>query len=105
MGPKPGEVRGIHVSLKLVFRCSVAAVLITAVILAVQNSRPDSRPPLLSRDNPPSPESFAPQRMLNQQPPITELKVIAANEVQGEVEPDELVLGVVIDGENHFLGA
>ena len=98
MVPKPRAAPSIIARIRQLFLVGIVAVLITLVIVVAQDWRRGSEPPRLSRDNPPSPESFAPQRMLSQQPPITAPKVIAAKQVQDEVESDELVLGVVIDG-------
>ena len=48
----------------------------------------------------PTAADFAPTKVLEQQAAITDLKVIAAEQVTHEVTSDELVLGVVIDGQS-----
>ena len=53
----------------------------------------------LGPGNPPSSESFKPIRVIGQQQPITEIKAIPAESVEYEVDPDELILGVVINGQ------
>lgn len=44
------------------------------------------------------PDAFRPRRVLDAQPAIVEPDVLSADEVAHQVEDDELVLGVVIDG-------
>lgn len=44
------------------------------------------------------PEAFRPQRVLDAQPAIVDPEVLSADEVVHQVEDDELVLGVVLDG-------
>ena len=47
----------------------------------------------------PTANEFNPIEMLDERPAILDVRPIAAEQVTDEVEPDELVLGVVIDGE------
>ncbi len=44
------------------------------------------------------PDAFRPQRVLAAQPAIVDPDVLSADEVAHQVEDDELVLGVVLDG-------
>jgi len=55
--------------------------------------------PPLSKDHPPSPESFRPVPVLSRQPPITNFPVASATDAAERLREDELVLGVEIDGE------
>ena len=50
-------------------------------------------------DNPPSPENFKPMLVLEEQSAITDCNVVPADQAEGKVDPDELVLGVVVAGE------
>ena len=47
----------------------------------------------------PSPETFAPHRMLERQPVVSEYKIVDRSEAGEFLEPDEYVLGVEIDGQ------
>ncbi|MBP85530.1 MAG: hypothetical protein CMJ64_02250 [Planctomycetaceae bacterium] len=53
----------------------------------------------LSPENPPSAESFFPQRAAPEQPVVTGYQIALTGEVADALNDDDLVLGVVIDGE------
>ena len=48
--------------------------------------------------NPPRPQSFKPQTLLEPFPPITTVPVVSAEEANKKYQDTELVLGVVVDG-------
>ena len=54
--------------------------------------------PSLGPDNPPGPNSFAPGRAVPEQPAITNIEIVTAQQAGIRVEDDEMVMGVVIDG-------
>ena len=53
----------------------------------------------ISAENPPSPESFYPIQVVTRPPLVTDFKVMSVDEARGQIEDDELVLGVSIGGE------
>jgi len=50
-------------------------------------------------DNLPGPETFAPDEAADRMPPITHLRTLPFSAVFGEVKGEELVIGVVLDGQ------
>ena len=64
----------------------------------INNLDGSTPPPALNSDNPPSPKSFAPMQVVPQMPAITQINTVTADEIQDEVEDDDLILGVEIDG-------
>lgn len=54
---------------------------------------------VIGPDNPPSAENFDPVDAVPEQPAITDFKILPAGEIIDEIRDDELILGVVIEGE------
>ena len=67
-----------------------------SVPLPKQPTRQDLFPGTGTR---PTAEDFDPVEVVEQRPAITDVRPIAADRVTDEVDPEELVLGVVIDGQ------
>ena len=53
----------------------------------------------LGPDNLPSPETFVPEEAADRMPPIANIRTLPAKEVSGEVKGEEMVIGVVLDGQ------
>jgi len=53
----------------------------------------------LSKENPPSPESFAPRQVVDAFPPITDIPTLPAKEAAGKIDDNELVLGIELNGQ------
>jgi len=54
----------------------------------------------ISAENPASPDTFYPRQVVARRPPVTGYKVISVAEADGQIDGDELVLGVSIEGES-----
>lgn len=57
------------------------------------------KPRALSKDNPPSPESFYPENVVPRQQPLTEFQTVPVSEAGDRIDDRELVLGVVVGDE------
>jgi Protein of unknown function (DUF3179) len=53
----------------------------------------------ISAENPASPDTFYPRQVVARPPLVTDFEVISVDEARGNVDDDELVLGVSIEGE------
>lgn len=92
---------------RIAFVGIVSVVVATVSVYGIVSYQDWSKPqrirnfqlmPPLSAENPPSPESFMPQQVVPAMPAITEIKTVSAEDVTDEISDDELVIGVVIDG-------
>ena len=91
---------------KMFLRVVVLSVLGTAVgmyaVLKVKDwqlereENAQAGGPPLTAENPPSPESFHPNRAVDQPPIVSGFKIVPAG--KSKIEDDELVLGVEING-------
>ncbi|MBT4863717.1 MAG: DUF3179 domain-containing protein [Planctomycetaceae bacterium] len=81
-----------------------SAALLFAIVsyqewrLADQSHSHGEQKPMIGRGNAPSPETFDPQVVVPEMPPITKGNIVVAEDVAERVTGEELVIGVVIDG-------
>lgn len=80
--------------------CYLVVSELPALIRSLQGTRREAAWYVgLGPGNPPGPDNFFPVPAIEQQPPITDLTLLLAEDVTNEVVADELVLGVVVDGQ------
>lgn len=94
--------------LRLLLNISVAAVLCALVWLygvdwidGVRDRRvaAEEESHEITAENPPGPDTFYPRQVVDRRPPVTGYKVISVADADGQIDGDELVLGVSIEGE------
>lgn len=69
---------------------------IGALLLAGCGEKPAATQSTLPTERPP----WAPVRQLEQQPPITDFQIKSVDEAKNEINPEDLVLGVTLNGQS-----
>jgi hypothetical protein len=99
--PVETNLRNLRVLGGLGLTTIVALLIYSAIPKSERHSEDDERdsePAPLLGEVPPSPENFSPIQVVSRPPLVSGFEILSAQEAEGQIEDDELVLAVEIDG-------
>ena len=97
-----------HVAKRVAILAGIVVVAVCIALLGILEIRDyRARKPfitagpsmILGPDNLPGPETFAPDEAAVRMPPITDFRTLPSSAVSDEVKGEELVIGIVLDGQ------